>query len=89
MLDGSGIRIVWLQWHVLTLDSEICALPHDFIIFLMGKVGYGIGKERVRKMTSQNIKLTRECSRPSGRFRTHLKELIALYHTWYETTVNR
>ena len=35
----SGIRIVWLQWHVLTLDSEICALPHDFIIFLMGKVG--------------------------------------------------
>ena len=39
MAFESGIRIVWLQWHVLTLNSEIYALPHDFIIFLMGKVG--------------------------------------------------
>ena len=41
----SVIRIIWLKWHVLNVCSEICALPHEIIIFLMGKAGYGKGKE--------------------------------------------
>ena len=65
--------------------SEICALPHEIIIFLMERKDMGKERRRmegVRKMTPQNIKLDRECSIPPGRFNTPLKELIALYHTW-------